>query len=212
MPTSRIASMTRIALQLPEGDVRSAYINLMMREAAGFGGLQQYAVEQFLSGVLKKPIATIQKMMREKPFPDGGPKGKRKHIPAINRKLDGQPAPALLHALYELGGDWLKLNSIDELTRQRLWDYVAGIATRAMGGAFGDNIPGAAGIGGEDIAQVLGYGGVTWPGMIWDNHQKKNKERTENVYTEGQGVFYKAGLAAGAGSSAGLWAPALFMI
>ena len=199
MPTSRIASMTRIALQLPEGDVRSAYINLMMREAAGFGGLQQYAVEQFLSGVLKKPIATIQKMMREKPFPDGGPKGKRKHIPAINRKLDGQPAPALLHALYELGGDWLKLNSIDELTRQRLWDYVAGIATRAMGGAFGDNIPGAAGIGGEDIAQVLGYGGVTWPGMIWDNHQKKNKERTENVYTEGQGVFYKAGLAAGAG-------------
>ena len=212
--------MSRYALRLPEGEVRLAYLNLMLREA-GNGGLQQYAVEQFMSGVTGKTVAQVQKMMREKSFPDGTLRGKtpRKIIPAINRKLDGDPSPALIKALHELGGDWTKIKHIDELSRERLWDFITRIAdyalkkkpkartpnrkaNRTMVGSF--SVPGTAGISGEDIASVLGFGGNPWPGMIWDGSQKRYKDRTNSVFSADKGLFYVVGKLAKAGKVNGV--------
>jgi len=187
--------MSRYALLLPEGEVRLAYINLMMREAAGFGGLQQYAVEQFLSGALKKDIGKIQEMMRVKETRPVRDKNysltMMDHRDEAARMKAGNP---LNTALKELGWDPKSKDPVGELTRERLWDYITRIANKTLGGSFGDMVPGAKGMSGEDVAQVMGFGGNPWPGMIWDGRSNEWKDRTRNVYEKpNKAIFYVAG-------------------
>lgn len=209
MAPSRIAAMTRVASRLPSGSLRVAYINLMMREAAGFGGLQQYAAEQFLSGLLKKSPSKVQKMVKEhEVLKKTILKNKKRNrssvpVPGMVQKTDltkRQKTPGgmeIQKALEEIGFE----GGLHEITHGRLWDYIARIASSTMGGSFGDTVPGTAGVSGEDIAQVLGFGGIPWPGQIWDGSKKAYVDRTNAVMSKegNKNIFVLAGKAAGKG-------------
>lgn len=174
MATSRIASMARFAMSLPEGPTRADIIRIVvamaMAKDAG-AALDKHAAEQFLAGLMKQKQEKVQSGIRR----------------------DAAPYD---NALREHGFD--SDDPMTELMRGRLWDKVMRSAQGVVGGmrGIGDEIQSQAGIKGvtgDDFAQVYGFGGTMEPGMIFDNRSKTFKDRKNPKFPKGQSIYYKAG-------------------
>jgi len=171
MALTRTASLalTRLAAFYPSGSSERRVL-LAYLKAAG-AGEDHHARMQFLGGLMKQTADKAQKNVT---------------------RGDTQPyiAAMLEHGFKpEVAEAWMKRG-----TDFGLYTVVQRAAASQVGGMSENTSPGAKGVSGEDIAQVMSFGCIEYPGMIYDRKENKYKDRTSPAFPKGQSLYYLMGV------------------
>ena len=171
MALTRTASLalTRLAAFYPSGSSERRVL-LAYLKAAG-AGEDHHARMQFLGGLMKQTADKAQRNVT---------------------KGDTQPyiAAMLEHGFKpEVAEAWMKRG-----TDFGLYTVVQRAAASQVGGMSENTSPGAKGVSGEDIAQVMSFGCIEYPGMIYDRKENKYKDRTSPAFPKGQSLYYLMGV------------------